>query len=362
MTGNHRLALLAALLAAALAASARPALAHPPIDHPADQPPDRSSAERPPRTPIDHDDLRDPAVTSEDSGSPRGEGPALFGRELADPTTLGVGRVARDVAHHLPEVQALADYLSPRVRDLGYQRALPVLARDLAEMVDFLRRGIVDVVSDAALAAIHLERAADATVLLLERREGRDTATSVLFTASDSPVHSLGDLRGRRVALERSASPTAPGLPLLALREAGLATAPLRSAGDAVPAGTVGWFFPRGESTTASLVMQKSADAGAMDGLEWKRLQAEQVQPALRALHETTPVPRAFLLVGPSVPEAAREGLRRQLLAMSDDAAGREVLDRYHRIDRFAPVDAALAARLRELGPVWETLRAEIEP
>ena len=295
--------------------------------------------------------------------APRGQPPSLFRQDLEKADTLGVGRIARDVDEHLPAVEALSTYLGSRIAHLGYARARAVLARDNAEMADFLRRGIVDIVSETPLSAVHLVEAAGASIILRERRKKSESYASVIFVRADSPVRTLADLRGRRIAFEDRGSTTACLLPLAEIKRAGLQPVPLEDSMSPPVENAVGYYFTLSESSIATSVARRVADAGALSDEEWRSLQHEQPQPPveLRIIHTSDPVPRAFVLTGPGVSPAQRDGLRKLLLAMEGEDDGSDVLKRYGKVDGFDAIDGELEARIRSLQATHSLLREEMD-
>lgn len=293
---------------------------------------------------------RDPFLTPHDPAD-LGKPPVLFAAELEQPDTLGVGRVARNVSTHLPALDAMASWLDDRIHVLGFQRARPVVARDNAEMAEFLRRGIVDVVSETPLSAIHFAKTAGATILLREIRSGHATYDSVVFTRKDSTVRSLEDLRSRRIAFEDPGSTTAFLLPLASIKRAGLPAVALANAMQDVPGDAVGYFFALSEKAIIAAVTRNVADAGALSSEDWTALAARHPESfaGLRLIYESDKLPRAFVLTGPAITSEQRLGLRKLLLSMSDDADGEEALERYNKVDQFRAVDAEAERSLADL-------------
>jgi phosphonate transport system substrate-binding protein len=292
----------------------------------------------------------------------RGRSPSLYGSELEEPGTLGVGRIARDVAKHLPALEAVAKWLAPGAADLGFDKVRPVIARDNAEMVDFLERGIVDVVSETPLSALHFVKEANASIILRERRMGRDEYRSVILVREDSPIRTLSDLAGRRIAYEDSGSTTAFLLPLAAIKRAGLRTFEIDDPTAPPVEGAVAYFFARSESSILTAVSRGVADAGAMSDEDWNDFRHDKPGPAssLRVLHQSEPVPRAFVLVGPAMTPKQRDGLRELLLTMVNDRRGLETLDRYNEIDGFDPIGSTIEREIAALDETHALVREEI--
>jgi len=302
-----------------------------------------------------------PHIEVSDQG-PRGQSPTLFRKDLEQPDTLGIGRIARDVDEHLPAVEALSHYLEPRIAHLGYTKARAVLARDNAEMADFLRRGIVDLVSETPLSAVYLVEASGASIALRERRKKSESYSSVIFVRADSPLRTLADLRGRRIAFEDPGSTTACLLPLAEIKRAGLQTAALEDATSPPVDNAVGYFFTLSESSISTAVARRVADAGALSNEEWRALQQKQPAPPveLRIIHTSAAVPRAFVLTGPAVSVEQRDGLRKILLAMEADDDASDVLKTYGKVDGFDPIDANLEEQIRSLEATYNLLREEM--
>lgn len=300
-----------------------------------------------------------------DAGRPspdRGGPPALFRQELAAPDTLGVGRVASNVAEQLPAVEALAEALRPHLGSLGYSRALPVIARDNAEMIEFLREGIVDVVSETPLPAIHFVHRAGATILLRERRNGRATYSAVVFTRSDSPIRMLSDLRGHRIAFADRASTAAFLLPLAALRRANIPIQLVASPTNEVRKEAVGFFFARSRESILSAVTRRAAEAGAISDDDWRSIHKEQTDVAavLRPVHVSEEVPRAFVVVSPKMSKQQRDELRHVLEAFERDAAGRATLERYGDVQGFDAIDDELEHQIYNLQITYELVSSEM--
>jgi phosphonate transport system substrate-binding protein len=294
---------------------------------------------------------------------PRGRAPSLYAAELEEPGTLGVGRIARDVARHLPALEAVAKWLAPGAADLGFDKVRPVIARDNHEMIDFLERGIVDLVSETPMSALHFVAEAGASIILRERRTGRDEYRSLILVREDSPIRSLQDLAGKRIAYEDAGSTTAFLLPLAAIKRAGLRTVEIQDATEPNVEGAVTYFFARSETSILTAVARGVADAGAMSDEDWKDFLHDKPNPtsSLRVLQQSEPVPRAFVLAGPTVTPAQRDGLRELLLTMANDRRGLEVLERFNDIDGFDTIGTAISAQIANLGPTYALVREELK-
>ena len=288
--------------------------------------------------------------------------PGLFADELALPDTLGVGRVADDVGLHLPRLEALSTWLSDRLGPVGFARALPVVARDHAQMKEYLRTGVVDLVSEAPFAALGLQEDAGATPLLLEKRGGRAFAGSVLLVRVDSTVQAVTDLAGKRLVLESPSSTTGFLLPVALLRRAGLRLVHLENREEAAPPGSLAWAFSRDPSRDPFEVARGAVDVAVMGDTEWRQFQAREpvVSRDLRVLAETEKVPRGLLMTGPLLDGSRRVLLEELLLHAADEGPGKAMLERYGELDGFDRLDAGFEEQLQALRDLRSVLADEV--
>jgi ABC-type phosphate/phosphonate transport system substrate-binding protein len=133
--------------------------------------------------------------------------------------TLVLGAVAYD-----PKVVTIWDGF----QKYFYQSGLPfdyVLYTNYERQVEALFAGAVDVAWNSPLAWLQAERIARATGRRAEAICMRDTdrdLTSIVIARADSDIRSIGDLRGRRVAVGAADSPQATLIPLSFLAKYGL--------------------------------------------------------------------------------------------------------------------------------------------
>jgi ABC-type phosphate/phosphonate transport system substrate-binding protein len=108
------------------------------------------------------------------------------------------------------------------------ERGLPfdyILYTNYERQVEALFRGHIDVAWNSPLAWIQAERVAKAAGRRAEAICMRDSdceLTSVVAVKADSPIRTLDDLRGRRVAVGAADSPQATLIPLYYLSQKGL--------------------------------------------------------------------------------------------------------------------------------------------
>jgi phosphonate transport system substrate-binding protein len=258
--------------------------------------------------------------------------------------------------------QPFADYLAPRLHDVGIGAVTIRFANSLDQMLSLVRAGAVDVLSDTIYGTLVCREQAGTETVLLEHRGGQPYYHSVLFAREDSAIAGLGDLLGRRIAFEDRASTSSYILPVSVLRAAGLPLVEL-APHDPVPPDRVGYTFAGSELNVSTWVHRRLADAGALSNLDWMTPRAvpDPVRSALRVFHQSPPVIRALLSVRPGLDPLVRGAMIDALLRMHEDEDGRAALRGYYGIARFAPIageaEQMLAASSALLRPAIDALR-----
>lgn len=161
-------------------------------------------------------------------------------------------------------------------------------------------------------------------------RDGSRMLKGILVVAKDSPIQSVQELAGKRVAFP---SPNALGASLLLRAEL------VRSHGVEV--------IPHYAQTHSSVYLhvilgQTVAGGGVASTLS---SQPPEIQQKLRILYETTSVSPHPVAVHPRVPETHREMVRQALLAMAQTKTGAALLARI-------PMSKAVSASLDDYRPM----------
>jgi phosphonate transport system substrate-binding protein len=280
----------------------------------------------------------------------------------ADPGVLVLGRISDDPQRHHDQLKPLLDYVVPRMADVGIREGRILMARDASRMTSYLRHGRVDWVTETAATGLTLISRASAPVLLLTERDGVSHYRSLLFVRDDSPVQSLQDLRGRRLALQSPASTSAYLLPAITLLDAGVPMEILPSPVDRPRSGGVGYVFGNTEANIATWVLKGVVDAGAFSDVDLDELQQRDPRAAsLRVVGRSMSAPRAMELVRADLDARVRERLKAVLIEASRDPQAAPALRRFFGTTRFAEVTPADAAALDVLAEAARRTREAIE-
>lgn len=280
----------------------------------------------------------------------------------ADPGVLVLGRISDDPQRHHDQLKPLLDYVVPRMADVGIREGRILMASDASRMTSYLRHGRVDWVTETATTGLVLMDRAGAVPLLLTERDGVRYYRSVIFARADSGLERLGDLRGRRLALQSPASTSAYLLPAITLLDNGVAMEILPSPEDRPRAGSAGYVFANSEANIATWVFKGVVDAGAFSEVDLEQLRARDPRAeSLRVIGRSVQAPRAMELVRADLDPRVRRRLQQVLAAAAEDPEAAPALRRFFGTTAFlVPGEADLAA-LSVLGGAARRTRESIE-
>lgn len=276
---------------------------------------------------------------------------------------LVLGRISDDPKAHYEQLKPLLDYVVPKLADVGIREGRILMARDAQQMASYLRRGLVDWVTETSGTGMQLARRAGAQPLLLTERDGVSRYGTVFLARRDSGIRDIEALRGRSIAFQNSSSTSAYFVPAAELLARGLSLSLLLSPQDRPDAGTVGYVFARSELNISTWVHKRLVDAGVMSNLDWQN--PLRVPPSYRrdvvAFHQTSEYPRALEMVRGGIDPRVRERLQQVLEQASDDPDAREAMLRFFKTTRFLPIDPDSRQALEQLGNGVARVRADVE-
>ncbi|TXI48495.1 MAG: phosphate/phosphite/phosphonate ABC transporter substrate-binding protein [Lysobacter sp.] len=276
---------------------------------------------------------------------------------------LVLGRISDDPKSHYEPLKRLLDYVVPRMRDVGIREGKVLMAKDAQQMASYLRRGQVDWVTETAATAVQLQERARAQPLLLTERNGVSRYRSLIFVRRDSGIGDLGQLRGRSIAFQNTASTSAYFVPAIELLRRDLALSLLLSPMDRPSGDSVGYVFARSELNIGAWVHKRLVDAGAMSELDWN--DPARLPPTYRddllVIHTSDPIPRALEMTRSDLDPRVRERLIEVLMQAANDTQAREPLKYFFRTTRFLPLDTPTRQGLERLREGAIRVRKEVE-
>lgn len=281
----------------------------------------------------------------------------------APSSVLVLGRISDDPATHYDQLKPLLDYVVPRMREVGIRRGEILMAPDARQMSSYLRRGRVDWVSETTGAAMLLEQRDSAHPLLMTERGGVRDFHTVFFVRRDSPIQSLGQLRGHTLALQNASSTSGYLVPMLELMRNGIACDVLLSPDDTQVLGSVGYLMVGSKLNIAAFVHKRLIDAGAFSNLDWD--DERHLPPAFkrdfRIVYRSAPVPRAVEMVRSGMDPAVERRLRAVLLQAASDPKAAPALKRFFGTTAFYPLDSESRKHLDALSTGLQHVRNEME-
>jgi len=177
---------------------------------------------------------------------------------------LRIGAVA-----YAPKVVTIWEGMREFLHSRGLQTEY-VLYSSYPALVDALAAGHIDIAWNTPLAYLQARERLGGQCLVLGMRDSDVNFTTVFITRTDSPIHKLDDLKGKRFALASRDSSHAAILPVHFLRAGGLDPEKdlkwLRFDTDIGKHGDTG----TSEQDVVRAVSEGSADAGAIGGATWK--------------------------------------------------------------------------------------------
>lgn len=254
-----------------------------------------------------------------------------------------IGRISTNVRKHWPRLEAMANYLSAELADVGIAGVDVRMVDTTEEMRELLRSGEIDLLSETAFSAIELTQDNTAEMLLREWKSGVSEYHTVIFARRDSGIASLADLIGRSFVFEDRGSTSAYLVPRAHMVRSGFNMVELDNPLDRPPQGAIGFAFAEDEGTVVSRVRRGFADAGAISNLDWSDEDevSEDDRRELVVVHETDPVIRSILLVRSTLDPAVKDRLAQVLMQMHETEAGLETLREYWKVARFDRLEGA---------------------
>jgi phosphonate transport system substrate-binding protein len=280
----------------------------------------------------------------------------------SDQATLRLAIIGGDPKSAVPKVEAMASYLAENLRGAGIERWEAIVAQDNGEIIELLRSGHVDLVSQTAFSAMQYVDQAGAEILAREWKSGVSEYRTLFITDKDSPIRSVADLKGRRLAVENPDSTTAFLLPMSMLIEAGLN--PKESHLSQLPdPDTINYTFSGDETNTATMVARGIADAGVISDVDWNSITRtpEPLKARLRVFAESEPLVRSLILVRGDLSADLKAAIKTALFAMHESVPGKATLEKYYKVGKYDEVPTSVVAQLDRIRRMLPKLSALTE-
>lgn len=236
----------------------------------------------------------------------------LGGTPVQAAEKLDMGTISESPTKMIKRFTPLSDYLQSK----GLQMGSIVNAPSIDKMIDLIKAGRVDFVTESPYGAARIMEATGAVPVLIQEKDGVKSYNSVIFVDRDSGIKDLHDLKGKTIVFEDPESTSSYMLPRQLLSSVGLEL--IESAKPAPE--KVAYYFAGGDDNVLAHVKLGRADAGGIN-----RAAAAAEPSRFRILSpESRYVPRYVLLVREGI---GHEELEDVLLNMAADPDAAETLE-----------------------------------
>ncbi len=255
--------------------------------------------------------------------------------------TLVLGKVSNDPQKHYHYLKPMVDYAASHMQDLGIEKGSVLMAKDNAQMIEFLKSGKVDWVTETAYSALLYEQHHAAEILLRKWKKDASQYFTIFFARKESNINAISDLRGKVLALEDPGSTTAFFEPLMCLVGNRLAFEKLDTFKDRPSPDKVGIVFSRQEINSSLWVHKGLVAAAAFNNQDWDKSDHlyKNMKPDLKIFYRSEPIPRAFELVRTNLDPAVAQRLKAVLLKAPLDDKARRALRSYQETKQFDELD-----------------------
>ncbi len=278
--------------------------------------------------------------------------------------TFTIGKVSTNQTKHLNNLTPMAQYLAKNMEDLGITKGKVVIARNNSEMIELLKQGQVDLVTETPFSAMLYTERAPARAIALKWKKGVPSYYSVIFARKDSGLSSAKNLLGKRLVFEDPGSTSAFMLPMSSLLNAGYPLVKLSAPGDPVPDSMVGFVFSHSEQQTSDWVYQGKADAGAISNLDWNKPDhiPTRHKRDYHIIHRSAAIPRAIEVIRTDLNPDIQQRVQTLLFNAHKDPKATYALKRYQKTKRFEPITSetlGVLESIRKLIPFYSAADTE---
>ena len=265
--------------------------------------------------------------------------------------TLVIGKISSNPKKHYPYLKPMANYVASKMEDLGIKQSRVLFAKDIKQMLEYIRQGKIDWVTETPLIASVLQEKANAEIFLLKRKKGVPEYHSVFFTYKNNGIDSFDDLVGKTIVFQDKGSTSAYLIPAAMLLDHGLKMIEMDSVRSKPPVGAVGYVFTKEEINMSTWVHKKIVDAGAFSDLDWKKKDKlpDTFREDLKVFARSRPFPRALELTHENLNLDIKHRLKKILLNIHMDPDAKPILKAYQSTTRFDEIDDRIRTGLKEI-------------
>ncbi len=259
-----------------------------------------------------------------------------------------LGKVSNNPSKHYRNLKPMVNYVAERMADLGVKEGKVLMAKDDQHMLQLLKSGQVDWVTETLMATALYQHYAMAEPLVKKWKKGVPSYSAIIATRKDSGLNSLDALMGKRIAFEDPGSTSAYFLPAYALLKNGLQLNKLDHLHGPVGRDKVSYIFSQQEINSATWLHKGLVDAAAFSNLDWQNEGhvPRKMREDMQIIFRSEPLPRALESVNPQLREDRKQRLKTILLEAHANADAKGALRAYQKTSRFSALSAEDLAHL----------------
>ncbi|MGL6259312.1 phosphate/phosphite/phosphonate ABC transporter substrate-binding protein [Vibrio sp. WXL210] len=252
-------------------------------------------------------------------------------------TTIVISRVSTNPKKHYKHLKPVADYLASHLAEFGITEGKVVFAKSNAQMVDYIRTGKVDLVTETLFSAIEFQQQAQAEIALRRWKKGVAEYSTIIFTKQGLGIESLDDLVGKTIAFQDPGSSSGYFIPASVLIQKGYKVQRLETPRHNPPVDAIGYVFANKEINISAWVNKGIVEAGALSDREWDNIEdmPASFQVENQVLYQSPPFPRAVELIRSDLPEELKHRVIDILVNAHNDPRGRQALQAYQKTKKF---------------------------
>lgn len=254
--------------------------------------------------------------------------------------TLKIGKSSSGSHSQLKNLHIIGEMISSELEDIYEDFSVTAVTyKNLNDLTKQIKQSNFDIYIDTLHNVVQISENTDMEPALLVSRLGSVYMNSFIIVRKDSGIHTLGDLKGKVVAIEQKYDTSSFHLPKKAFADLGLGFVEVETPDADVPSESVGFYVTKNKNKVVNSAYIKKTHASAICSKLWEAKNAvpDFMKENLKIIHETESIPGMYLMMNKNMPQKRRERLINLLLKLETDITYRSkssgcVVDNFHKI------------------------------
>ena len=252
-----------------------------------------------------------------------------------------ISKVSDNPKKHYAYLKPMADYLAKNLAEFGYTEGKVLMAKSNRQMIRYLRKKKVDLVTETIFSGVLFQDKANAEFLLQKWKKGLSSYETIIFVRKDSGINSFEDFKGRTIAFEDPGSTSAFYVPAAMILKKGLSLEKLDSVRDKPDSNAVGYIFSHEEINTSTWVHKNLVQIGALNDHDWNKSDhlPKSFRDDFKIIATSQKLPRGIELVRAGMSIKLKNKIKSLLLNIHDSPDAEFILERYQKTTKCEPLD-----------------------